>query len=251
MSEIRWRTLDLDAMDEEKRQEWLQTLAPLQAAIFGETARVQLASYLFRDQASRNRLRLFYADRTLVGYQGVHLFETRSRQGEAIAVLRAEAGLLRPYRRHHLTPRLLWAEAVRYKLHHPGRRLLYLSVYVHPSSYRLAWDCSRAIYPGPGPAIPSDLADLREQLVDYFALVRPDVARPLVLDSGWVVQDSQADRDFWAACPHPAVRRFLALNPDYARGLGLLTLIPLHWRNLAWGLWALLANRWRGGASGR
>lgn len=251
MSDMRWQTLDLDGMDEGTRQDWLQALAPLQATIFGETARAQLAAYLFREQACRNRLRLFYADQALVGYQGVHLFETRTRQGEVVAVLRAEAGLLRAYRRHRLTPPLLWIEAVRYKLRHPGRRLVYLSVYVHPSSYRLACDCCREIYPGGGPAMPSDLADLQEQLVDYFDLVRPDAAHPLVIDSGWVVQDSQAERDDWAACPHPAVQRFLRFNPDYGRGRGLLTLIPLHWRNLAGGLWVLLVANWRGGSHGQ
>ena len=72
--------------------------------------------------------------RQIVGYQGVHLFETRLPSGEPIAVFRAEAGLLRTYRRHHLTLRLALREFIRYRLFHPWRKAYYLSAFVHPSS---------------------------------------------------------------------------------------------------------------------
>jgi len=51
--------------------------------------------------------------------------------------------------------------------------------------------------------------------------------------------------EYWSHCNKQDVTYFLKVNPDYLKGEGLLTLVPLSWKNLLWMFisWMIEAGR--------
>ncbi len=239
----RCNTIDPKHLPAAVRKQLAHELYAVQQCIFADTGEADFAAFLLDRRAKRNRVRVFRnVSRRIVGYQGVHLFETRTDTGQSIAVFRAEAGLLRPYRRHHLTLQLALWEFVRYRLLHPCRKTYYLGSFVHPSSYHLVCRHCRELYPSYRQETPPEVLKLMLALADQFALERPDPAHPLLVWESWQVRELATDRARWARSTSPDIRFFLQMNPYYDQGQGLLTLIPLNHRNLLRGLCGYLGD---------
>ena len=189
------------------------------------------------------------ARQEIVGYQALHLFELRHpASGRIIAVFRTEAGLLTPYRRHHLTPGLAIREFIRYRLLHPCRRIYWLSSLLHPSSYHLICRLCGELYPDYRTSIPTEVLQLMNELANLFGQDRRAADQPLLIRDEWQVRDKPADKEYWLQSPLPDVQFYLRTNPHYDEGVGLLTLIPLSGPNLMQALFHHLADRWRQGA---
>ncbi len=240
---IRWNTINPKRLAAAGQKQLVHELYAIQQQIFAGENEDHFAVTLLRPRARRNRVRVFLnTRRQIIGYQGLHLFETRMDNGEPIAVFRAEAGLLRSYRRRHLTLRLAMREFLRYRLFHPWRRAYFFSDFVHPSSYHLACQHCSELYPSQRQETPPEILKLMDELAAYFKFDQRDPERPMVIYDGWQVRDKAAERVYWARSKLPDVRYFLQMNPHYDQGWGLLTLIPLNSRNLLRGLRGYLGD---------
>lgn len=225
-------TIDPARLGKEERDRFIRELYAVQCQIFEGVDEQGFSSYIFHPRAARTRIEIFRNDqRQMVGYSAIHLFEMSSVAG-AIAVFRAEAGLLLPYRRKHSTLSMAFAELCRYKCLHPGRKAYYLGTLVHPSSYHLLFRHFHEMYPSYRRETPSHILVSMGEIAKSFGIepVRRD--NPLIVRVGWRVRNNRESLEHWSSSDKPDVKFFLRKNPGYREGEGLLTLIPLNWKNL-------------------
>jgi hypothetical protein len=102
---------------------------------------------------------------------------------------------------------------------------------VHPSSYCLLAERFSDIHPSRHRISSPELLKAMADLADTFGVPAIDGAR-LVRSVGWVTKQTPAEADVWASSDHPDVRFFLDANPGYHLGHGLVTIVPLTFRNL-------------------
>lgn len=160
-----------------------------------------------------------------VGYCAHHVFD-HSFAGRPVAVIRGEVGILPAYRGGSGPYLFMIRETLRAALRRPGRALYALSTPIHPASYRQVVRFAEATWPSPHAPTPDDARAFVLDLAEQFGYRRVPGRDPWVREIGWRTRESAEDRRSWAASADPAVRLFLALNPDYAAGHGLLTVVP-------------------------
>lgn len=166
------------------------------------------------------------AEGQIVGYFAIHFFERRFR-GVATTVVRSSVGMLRAYRGRNAN--IAWALGVllKQRLAHPGRPFYGMGSMVHPSSYLQVARYVDVFWPRPGEAVPADMHDFIVELADEFGMPRIDPDQPLVRAGSMPTRETDAERDYWRRSDKPAARFFVAMNPSYSRGNGLVTLFPI------------------------
>ncbi len=70
------------------------------------------------------------------------------------------------------------------------------------------------------------------QLADEFDLKMVDQNNPFVRKVGWITQAIEEEKLFWRNCNNPHIQFYINLNPDFNKGNGVLTLMPLTFLNL-------------------
>ena len=216
------------------RAEFARKLYVLHNQIFSGVSLDKFVGYVVDSPAAYTIIKLFLNARgEWIGYCAVHGFDKRL-GGRRCHVLRAEAGLLPEYRGTSATLFFGFARAIRYKLLHPWRRLYYLGTFVHPSVYHLFARHFWRLYPSCRLATPPAIEAFMIELADAFAIPVLAPQRPLVRDVGWVTREPESDRQYWQTTDKDDVRFFVAENPGYGQGHGLVTLVPLTARNILW-----------------
>lgn len=229
----------------EARAALIDELYEVHSQIFDGVARDAFVQYVVDSTAARSWIQLHReASGRLVGYFAVHIHEHEV-NGETIAVLRSEVGILRAFRGQRASGALMVDKGIRYKLSHPFRKVYLLCSPIHPASYAMLHRFYGHIWPRPAQETPAAEAALMEQLAQDFHLARVNPADPYVRDIGWRTRQTEADRLYWDQKDDEGVQFYLAMNPSYCEGHGLLTLMP---GRVSLGLRALgriLAARWR------
>jgi hypothetical protein len=156
----------------------------------------------------------------IVGYFAVHRFE-KIINDKPLVIFRDEAGLL-PEHRHKNADIYFWfKEAMKFKIFHPNKEIFYLVCPVNPSVYARFAKYIYKVYPR---------YNCMLQLADEFGLKRVD--HPFVRKVGWITQATEEEKVFWQSCNDPHIRFYIDLNPDFDKGNGVLTLMPLTFLNL-------------------
>jgi hypothetical protein len=214
-------------VSETEKDRILDTLFSLHRQIFAGVSRREFDSHAIRPPAIRTAITLLLnrEDET-VGYCAVHFF-ARQLAGRPCTVLRAEAGLLPEYRGRGTTMWFGMVAALAEKLRHPATPLYYLGTLVHPSSYHLFFKYFPAMFPTPATESDPDLAAAARVLADSFQDPPADPADPFVRKVGWVTIETPAEREMTQGRRERDVRYFLARNPGFVRGEGLVVLIPI------------------------
>ena len=214
------------AMTADAREALADELYAVQSEIFSGVSKDEFVRYVIASKAARTWIQLHRSEAgQLVGYFAVHLFE-HDLDGQTIAVLRGEVGVLRAYRGARRSGVLLIEKGLRYKLMHPTRPLYFLCSPVHPGSYAMIVNYADEAWPNPYRETPADVAALSERLADEFGMERVNADDPQVVRVGWTTRDRRADQSYWHQHLDPAVQFFLAANPGYTDGNGLVTLVP-------------------------
>ncbi|WP_373498925.1 hypothetical protein [Desulfococcus sp.] len=227
--------IDPGRLGQEERRRFIQELYAVQCRIFEGVDLKSFTDYIFRPDAARTRVKIFRNDqKKLVGYYAIHLFEVKPSSSEITAFFRAEAGLLRSCRRRHATLPFALTEYCRYKWLHPVRKVYYLGTLVHPSSYLSIFRNCIEIYPSYRRETPPDILRFMFEAAKMLGVGPACRDDPLVVRVGWKVRNDKTDLSFWSHCDQPDVKYFLKRNPGYHDGEGLLTLVPVTWKNLLW-----------------
>lgn len=228
-------TIDPNLLGKEEKGRFIRELYEVQCQIFQGVDINGFTSYIIRPDAVRTRVKIFRNDlQKPVGYYAIHLFEMRSNGAEITAIFRAEAGLIRAYRRKHATLSFALAEYCRYKCLHPGRKVYYLGTLVHPSSYHSLFRNCYELYPTYRCETPSNILRFMYDMAKNLGIEPTCRDNPLIVQVGWIVRNEREDLAFWSHCDKPDVKFFLRANPGYHEGEGLLTLVPITWKNLLW-----------------
>ncbi|MFO0589662.1 MAG: cyclic nucleotide-binding domain-containing protein [Polyangiaceae bacterium] len=210
-----------------ERSALIDGLYAVHSEIFDGVEKQAFVKYVVDSKAELTWILLYRGeDNAIVGYLALHVFERRLR-GEMTAVFRAEAGTLRAYRGRNASVNFGLRKIIEYLVAHPGRPVFYLGSLVHPSSYSLFAKYGTSLYPSAGNETPPDILQFMGELADEFGIPVVDPAHPLVRDVGWITRETDVERRYWRHCDRPAARFFIAQNPGYVDGHGLVTLLPL------------------------
>lgn len=171
------------------------------------------------------------ANNEWVGYFGLHRF-TRRIDGETATVFRAQAGLLPEYRRTNASLFFPLKEIVKFKLKHPLNHLYAFVAIINPSMYYLTDRYVHRIYPSEHRHIPDHAVHIVEACAKQFNFrVKPGDtfwARTI----GWYPVHTPKEEQFWNTTSNPRIQYYRRVNPDFLKGKGLLTLVPLSGFNI-------------------
>jgi hypothetical protein len=160
-----------------------------------------------------------------------------------LLIIRAEAGILREYRGRSITLWFGFKEALKYRIKHPLCDLYYLGSFVHPSVLYMFSRYFSEYYPRADTPIPNKIRAFMLELAKGFHLEPVDEQDVLVRQVGWITKESSEDRGFWLGHTNPIVKYYIKTNPGYVRGNGLLTLVPLTFRNIFMSLVRFVKNK--------
>jgi hypothetical protein len=163
----------------------------------------------------------------LVGYTALHEFRLKIK-GKPATVMRLEAGTLPSFRGRDLTMVYGLMRLLRIWLAHPLQRLCIFAALTHPSSYTFLARYAPVIFPHTSvDEVPPSVMGAMEQLAEGFGLERVDEENPLLRRVDWVTLETESDRQRWQTSPREDTRFYIANNPGYPEGHGLVTLIPV------------------------
>lgn len=166
------------------------------------------------------------AEDRIVGYFAIHFFERRFR-GVPTIVVRSSVGMLRAYRGRNANIRWALGVLLKQRLRHPGKPMYGMGPMVHPSSYLQVARYVDVFWPRPDEPVPPDMLGFIVELADEFKMRPIDPSRPLLRAGSMPTRESDAERDYWRRCDKPAARFFVAMNPSYSQGNGIVTMFPI------------------------
>lgn len=234
---VRREVIDLATLDAVARKRLTEEMFALNTRLFDGVDRARFVREVIAIPARWTRILLLRnAAGELIGYNAVHLFE-RVLEGRPCSIFRVEAGILQPYRGMRSTLLFGMRQALAYRLRHPFRRLFLFCTPVHPSSYCLLAGHFHEVYPGPGRPVPPAKQALMQEMADGFGEIPAASGDPGLRQVGWITRETEQETRSWEASEAPEARFFLSRNPDYRQGVGLVTLVPLSWRNLVMTSW--------------
>lgn len=226
-SPLRCEILDPAALTPADRRRLADELYAAHRRIFAGVRRSAFTRYVVDSPADETSIAVYRdALGVVVGYVAFHQFE-REVDGQAVTIVRAEAGIDRRYRGANVATPFFIDRLVRVMLGARGRPLYYLGSLVHPSSYALFARYADRVWPNPEVDTPRPLRRLMDRLAGEFHLERVDPADTLVRDVGWRTREFGRDDAHWREHASDDVRFFVAANPGYHDGHGLLTLVPV------------------------
>jgi hypothetical protein len=181
--------------------------AGLMDLMFDTDARIIRRIQLFRDAADR-----------VVGFVCALRQDVRL-DGRVVTVFRAVAAIAPQYRHGNRTALFGLREAARLRLRHPWRPAYLLTPILHPSSYTALARFSRRLYPSP--RRPHD------PTLDRLVVALADLVDPFGPSDGPLLRERRISVRNAPVLDTPYARFYLAVNPRFAEGYGLLVLVPL------------------------
>lgn len=226
-------TIDPSTLSPGRRAALVDRLYEVQCAVFDGVDRELLARYVVDSPAERTALRVYSdEDGCPVGYLALHFFERELGDARAL-IIRGESGFRREFRGRSTAIPFALREMLGAGLRWHHGPAYFLACPVHPVSYWVLERNVRTLYPHPKRRTPPAVESLICELADDFGLSPVDRADPFVREVGWRTRETETERQLWREHPSEAVRYYLARNPEYSAGRGLLTLIPRSAINIA------------------
>lgn len=221
------RTVEPARLTARGRSTLCDELYAVHAQIFDGVDQATFRRYVIEPDGATTRLQVFRDGRgSAIGYIAIHNY-LRTVDGRQALVMRSEVGILRAYRGRALQARFVLVETARAWLEHRRRAKYVFACPVHPGSYYGVTRRATQSWPRPGRVTPREIAALMGDLADEFGLEQVDARHPLVRNVGWITRESEQDREYWEQHDAAEVRFYRRENPGYARGRGLLMLVPL------------------------
>ena len=200
--------------------------------IFAGVSAEEFRRHVVDAPAEVTAIQLYLAgDGQIIGYCAYHRFR-RKVQGRSTIVLRAEAGLLPEYRGRGAAYGFGIIRAVAEKIRHPFTPIYYLGTLVHASSYHLFCKYFSQVFPHPVHETPAGIREITRELIDGFPDPPVSESDPFVRDVGWVTIETPQERELNRRGDRVDVQYFKARNPGYAKGHGLVVVVPITVSNL-------------------
>lgn len=214
-------------MREPDRSRLADELADLYAEVYDGATREDVLRTIFDTNSEFSTVLVHRSDEgTVVGYFAIH-FHERLFRGVPTVVIRSSVATRRAFRGNNSN--ITWAMRVllNYWLAHPGRPIYGMGAMAHPSSYLHVVRYVDEFWPRPNESVPPDILAFMLELGDEFQMRMVDPDRPLVRYARLITRETEVERNYWLQSDKPAARFFVAANPTYSQGNGLLTLFPI------------------------
>ena len=220
MDRLRRQILDLGELRGARRTAVHAAVGELCARSFTGDRAAELMDLMFdTDARILRRIQLFHdAADHVVGFVCAVRQDVRL-DGRVVTVFRAVAAIEPEHRHRNRTALFALREAARLRLRHPWRPAYLLTPIIHPSSYTALARFSRRLYPSP--RRPHDPA------LDRLVVALADLVDPFGPSEGPLLRERRISVRNAPVLDTPYARFYLAVNPRFADGYGLLVLVPL------------------------
>lgn len=215
-----------------KLDQLIGSLYELHCKIFDGVDKNTFVHYVIFPTANYTKIYLFHNLKgELIGYFAFHYFEKKIEQ-KSVVVLRGEAGILPAYRRRHNVIAVIIKVGLITKLRFLFREIYVLGCFVHPVMYYSAAKNAYRLYPNYRYVTPRRIEKLMLLLAKEFHLQEIDEETPFVRNIGWITKESELDRQRLLKSKKKEIQYYLEQNPNYEKGYGLETFIPLSFINV-------------------
>jgi hypothetical protein len=231
MAKLFYETIVPAALSKEAWRKFCRELYATHNKIFEGFDADQFSKKMFPVEAMWTEIRVFKnSKKEIVGYYALHAYE-KVIDSEKTIIFRAEAGILREYRKQGNISSF-FVEVIKYKALHPFKKSYFFYTLIHPSSYHLLSKYFFRCYPNIRYATPPKVVNKMSLIADAFHEVRLPNAEPAIRDAGCITRQTESEQNELAKSKDPDTRFFLKKNPDYQKGYGLVTLVPLTAKNI-------------------
>lgn len=166
-----------------------------------------------------------------VGYFGLHRF-SKTIDGKNVTVFRSQAGLLPEYRRKNASMSFAVKEVLKYKFKNWSDDIYCFVAIINPSMYHITCKYTSDIFPCPSKEVPEHIKHIVDQCSIHFDFPQKDGDSFWARTVGWFPIHTEEETTFWKNSNDINIRFYQDLNPDFLKGKGLLTLVPLDTKNL-------------------
>ncbi|HEY5715889.1 MAG TPA: hypothetical protein VIS54_05690 [Psychromonas sp.] len=227
-----FETIDPAVLDPDTLAKRCQELYGVNCQIFDGVDIIHFKNKVLFPDAKWTKIRIFKTNTgQAVGYCALHGYE-KVINAKKIIIFRTQTGILRDYRKQGYVSPFFLKEVIKYKAFNPFKKSYLFCTLVHPSSYHLISKFFFRYYPNRKHATPPDELDRMSLIADLFHEVQLPNFDPSLREVGWITKQTVEEQKELANSSDPDTRFFLKKNPDYDKGLGLITLVPLRLENL-------------------
>lgn len=206
----------------------LDNLCVVNKQVFAGETKEELERYAINSKANLTEIVLLKDREKIAGFFIARYFE-RSIRKPAVTYMSIRIGMLPAYRGQHYMIRLWLRCVIRYWFTAHFPRMFFFNIVLHPSSYCLLTTYFPVVWPSVAQRVPPAIEKLLTELAEELELERVDEDNPFVYHHHLQTIDSQRSRELASQTPNPHIRFFVENNPDYAKGHGMLTLLPITW----------------------
>lgn len=204
----------------------MQIKAVIAASFNGVDADTYYQTYFDDIAISKRRLRLYFANNTVVGYCLLTFKDVSKRQ----VVIGASAAFLAHHRGNNNTFAFSIVEAIKHYAKRPWRYHVYADTMLSPAMFRAMAKNIAMVYPNQAGFNPK-IASLYEELNPEGIISAGNNMRCLRKVERHV-NYSSAEISQFRASQKPEVALYCLLNPHFDQGVALVTVIPISLRQL-------------------
>jgi hypothetical protein len=166
-------------------------------------------------------------------------FYTTNINNKTYTIGRAATGVLELYRGHTLPKWKLYKKYIHYWCKHPFRHFI-LSAYVaNPLIYAMICKYTGVAYPKPVGTPPENIIRVKNELLRSQNLhAKEDPAFVVEIHFCVSISDKEQERIFKSR--DGAVKYFLKINPKFTHQHGVVVIIPVNLKNIAWSSYKFL-----------
>lgn len=226
-----FETIEPATLEPDTSAKRCRELYDIHCQIFEGVDFVHFKNKEFFPDAKWTKIRIFRSSNGgAVGYCALHLYE-KVVNSKTIVIFRIQSGILPDYRRQGYVSAFLFKQVLKYKVLNPFKESYLFCTLIHPSSYHLISKFFR-YYPNKKHATPANELDKMSLIADLFHEVQLSHFDPSLRDVGCITKQTEEEQAELFKSSDPDTRFFLAKNPDYHKGRGLVILVPLQLTNL-------------------
>ncbi|MEM7039705.1 MAG: hypothetical protein AAF570_22215 [Bacteroidota bacterium] len=224
-------------------------LYKIQTQIFDGVDRNTFYKYVIAPETYLTKIYLFKNRRNeTVGFLTFHLYRVeveKKGKRKKVCVVRTETGILEAYRGKAPIFSIVFRESLKCYLKLGFPEGYFVATPIHPVPFLIAQRSCKEIFPHPTQPTPPHIGQVLGQIAQSFGMERDANSGKFVVNVGWIVKQNEAKRQKIAESEDPLIRYYLAQNPGYAKGNGLLVISPGSLRNLIGSSWRLMMKRLR------
>lgn len=151
---------------------------------------------------------------------------------QTYTVCRGATGMKEEYRGGHFPSWNFYRKFIEYKLKHPFEKLYIIAYVANPLVYSMICKNAYKVYPKDGVSIPPSISRLREKILEFNGFSEKEIA-PFVLKIHFQVNISLKDEERIFSSNDKYVQYYLDRNPYFQKQIGIMTIIPVSWRNIS------------------